>query len=46
MKKRTWQFVTVGDMFRGTMIVEDPIDAETALIEARLSLGAKVQRVF
>lgn len=46
MKKRAWQFVTVGDLYRGTMIVEDPIDAETALIEVRLSLGAKVQRVF
>jgi len=45
MIKRAWMFITLMGQV-GTMIVEDPIDAETALIEARLSLGPKVQKVF
>ena len=43
--KRAWHFYCVNGK-GGTMIAIDPIDSIEALKECRLSLGAKVMRVY
>ena len=45
MKKRAWQFITLMGQ-GGTVIFPDPVDAEEALRECRLSLGPKLQKVY
>jgi hypothetical protein len=46
MKKRSWHFKTVGDIYGGSVIFDREVDAEEALRECRLSLGCKVNRVY
>lgn len=43
--KRAWHFYCINGK-GGTMIALEPIGAEEALIECRLSLGPKVMRVY
>lgn len=43
--KRYWHFYCVNGQ-QGSMILLDPVCAEEALKECRLSLGAKVMRVY
>lgn len=43
--RRAWNFVTLLDQ-RGTVIFPDPVSAEEALRECRLSLGQKVMKVY
>ncbi len=45
MIKRAWHFYCINGK-GGTMIALEPIGAEEALIECRLSLGVKVMRVY
>jgi len=44
-KKRAWHFYCVNGQI-GVVIMPDEVDANTALIECRLSLGAKVMKVY
>ncbi len=46
MKKTSWHFVSVGDIYRGSFINEVACTAEEALIYCRRSMGAKIQYVY
>jgi hypothetical protein len=45
MNKRAWHFYCVNGK-GGVMIMHEPVGAEEALRECRLSLGPKVMRVY
>lgn len=46
MKKTSWNFVSVGDIYHGSFINETPCTAEEALMYCRLSMGNKINRVY
>jgi len=45
MQKRYWHFYCVNGKM-GVMILPEPVGAEEALRECRLSLGLKVMKVY
>jgi len=45
MIKRAWHFYCVNGK-GGVIIMPEPVSAEEALIECRLSLGVKVMKVY
>ena len=46
MTKMSWHFASVGDIYEGTFINNEPCTAEEALEYCRLSMGSKIARVY